>query len=323
MKKKIIAGILALIFTTTFCGCIEESKIIYVDYRGGADFTKIQHAIDNASEGDIIFVRNGTYYESLLVNKSIQLKGASKNQTIIDGEKSRVNHLNCVIFIDANNVTIKEFQITSSYSLSGKIGIYINSSYNTISNNILMYNNNGLNLSKKTKNNIVTRNTILKCRKAGITIRSSNNNKILKNNISSSGFYGIYMTLADNNIIFGNTVSGCDFYGVRIKASEKNHVYGNTVFNNKRGIYLCCGSTNNMMYYNNIIENLDWNAQDEIINQWDNGTVGNFWDDYNGSDVDGDGIGDVPYNVINGYGEANNKDDFPLMNQIDIKSLNF
>jgi hypothetical protein len=45
------------------------------------------------------------------------------------------------------------------------------------------------------------------------------------------------------------------------------------------------------------------------MNQWDNGTIGNYWDDYNGSDLDDDGIGDTPY-IIPGPG--GNQDNFPI-----------
>ena len=92
MKEKIfIVGIIVYLLIISFSGCIEgESKIIYVDYRGKADYTKIQDAIDNASRGDTVFVRNGTYYESILINKPINLIGASKNQTIIVFKKKYI-----------------------------------------------------------------------------------------------------------------------------------------------------------------------------------------------------------------------------------------
>jgi hypothetical protein len=45
------------------------------------------------------------------------------------------------------------------------------------------------------------------------------------------------------------------------------------------------------------------------IVSWDNGTIGNYWDDYSGLDENDDGIGDTPYII-----DENNKDNNPLVN---------
>ena len=52
---------------------------------GPNNYTKIQDAIDNASDGDTVFVYDGTYYENIIINKSINLTGENKDTTIIDG----------------------------------------------------------------------------------------------------------------------------------------------------------------------------------------------------------------------------------------------
>ena len=54
------------------------------------------------------------------------------------------------------------------------------------------------------------------------------------------------------------------------------------------------------------------NAYDKSINtSWDNKNQGNYWDDYNGKDLNNDGIGEIPYYISGG----NNKDNFPLIEQ--------
>ena len=45
-----------------------------VDDSGGADFTRIQDAVDTASAGDTIIVRDGTYTENVKVGEHLTLK---------------------------------------------------------------------------------------------------------------------------------------------------------------------------------------------------------------------------------------------------------
>jgi len=51
-------------------------------------------------------------------------------------------------------------------------------------------------------------------------------------------------------------------------------------------------------------------------NFWDNGKEGNYWGNYNGSDMNGDGICDTPYVI-----DASNQDNYPLMAPVDIDSV--
>jgi nitrous oxidase accessory protein NosD len=70
-----------------------------------------------------------------------------------------------------------------------------------------------------------------------------------------------------------------------------------------------------VFYLNNFFNNTEnvekyiTDLQEFPTNIWDNGTIGNYWSDYEGLDSDEDGIGDTPY-IIN----ENNQDNHPLMN---------
>ncbi len=66
---------------------------------------------------------------------------------------------------------------------------------------------------------------------------------------------------------------------------------------------------NNALYHNNLIDNTQ-NAYDECTNTWDSGSAGNNYSDYTGTDPDGDGIGEDPYQIPGG---GTSVDRFPLM----------
>ena len=90
----------------------------------------------------------------------------------------------------------------------------------------------------------------------------------------------------------------------------------NTIMNNTRGILCCCKADDNVIYYNNFKQNSEYPSRDDANNQWDNGSIGNYWDDYIENHPDAkqiDGIWDTPHNFT-----WNNVDRFPLVNPVDI-----
>jgi hypothetical protein len=90
-----------------------------VDDDGPADFTTIQEAVDAAISGDTIFVFNGTYYENVVVNKTINLTGENKNDVIIDGEKNGP----ALLIKDIIDVSISSLSIHNGSSSSGSLNM--------------------------------------------------------------------------------------------------------------------------------------------------------------------------------------------------------
>jgi len=291
MKVAIVMAV--LILCISFSGCINETKPgAEITIEGKGSFPSIQSALDNASDGDIISVSPGTYYETFVINKSISLVGSGAEKTTITCKN--IGGGKPIIRIDADNVTIEGFKIISPKgSMQDEVfGILVHSNNNLIKNNIIANCTYGVYLEWSFEETEITNNTI------------------------TDNQYGIYIYLGSNrHTIFRNNIS-YNNYGIRIKGRE-NLVFENVFFNNNIGTYMCCGFADNIVYRNNFIHNKQ-NAKDDndkYTNLWSYNGTGNYWDDYTGTDSDGDGIGDTPYQIP-GYG--NRKDDFPLIEPFQI-----
>ena len=74
------------------------------------DYQTIQEAIDNAVAGDTIIVSNGTYPETILIDKSLSIHGQDKSNTLIDA----MGDWYSAIKIIADNVTLSGFTVQNS-----------------------------------------------------------------------------------------------------------------------------------------------------------------------------------------------------------------
>ena len=80
---------------------LTNGKTLYVGGSGSNNYTKIQDAIDDASDGDTVYVYEGLYVGFIEINCSINLIGEDKNSTIIDGNDT---FLKSTIKINNDNV---------------------------------------------------------------------------------------------------------------------------------------------------------------------------------------------------------------------------
>jgi len=139
------------------------------------------------------------------------------------------------------------------------------------------------------------------------------NNTISGNIASNNTQYGMYFENCVNNTISGNIANDNGILGMYLFWNcNNNTLLGNSVSNNYYGMALE-DSNNNKIFLNNYINN-NINAADYgVNNKWDNGIIGNHWDDYTGVDANHDGIGDTPYLVP---GIAGSQDNFPIYDNI-------
>ncbi len=269
-------------------------------------FDNIQNGIDIVKENGTVYVYNGTYYENVVIDKTINLIGEDKNTTVIDGGGS-----GDVVYVSADQVKISSFNIKGSGASGWNAGIHIVSDFNVITNNILRYNNeDGIKLWDSNHNNI-SDNNILNNGNDGIYIRGTDN-QIFTNYIYLSGDDGIDNICSDRNMICNNNIiSSLDDGLVFYQDCNNNTIINNVIMNNSYSIRIWnLGNDNNKIYHNNLLNNSQ-NAHDECYNTWNDSypAGGNYWDDYTGEDNDGDGIGDTPYFIPGG----GNEDRYPLM----------
>jgi parallel beta-helix repeat protein len=127
--------------------------------------------------------------------------------------------------------------------------------------------------------------------------------------VSGSGWNGIILWYSGNNTLYGNNASN-NHCGIRIDYSSNNTLAGNNMSCNNEGINLW-SSSNNLIYHNNLLNNPYGNAHEYSCgtNQWNSSAEGNYWDNYGGTDSNGDGIGEDSHLIPGG----SNKDYYPLM----------
>jgi parallel beta-helix repeat protein len=152
----------------------------------------------------------------------------------------------------------------------------------------------------------------------------SNNNTVSGNIIKENRNAGIRLIHGSQNTISGNVITEND-EGVAIWGTSGNNIIWNNITNNNRGIYVETTGIN-IIHHNNFVNNTNdwwdygltpWPFQLPFSeNIWDDGQEGNYWGIYNGTDNDGNGIGDTPYELY-----ENNTDNYPLMNPVDITTI--
>jgi len=247
--------------------------ILYVGGTGTGNYSTIQEAIDDASEGDTVFVYNNSspYFENVIVNKSINLIGEDKDSTVIDGNQIKRSVINISVdYVNISGFTIKNCSYVTPSTFAG---IEMRSSYSTITDNNIVSNKlPGIYLLDSNYNNI-SWNNISKNRFAIIIYLNSEYNNISYNYIER----GIH--LIDNshfNSISYNQIVGSSSASASIEIDRycnNTQVHNNMLSKGNRGI---------MTYVNwetNISGNTIYDCNDEGIR------LGGGWGEYGGRHI--------------------------------------
>ncbi|MFQ5978853.1 MAG: right-handed parallel beta-helix repeat-containing protein [Candidatus Heimdallarchaeota archaeon] len=121
---------------------------------------------------------------------------------------------------------------------------------------------------------------------------------------------GLWINTEGAQII--NCTISQNYVGLYLESSSSSTVSHNTIMNStEHGIYLNDQTGSCVLWFNVLMANTGGNAYDANgTNQWDNGTHGNWWNDYTGVDADANGIGEQSYAIPGGSGA---EDRLPLI----------
>jgi nitrous oxidase accessory protein len=149
------------------------------------------------------------------------------------------------------------------------------------------------------EDNVFSRNV------AGAAIMYSKRIELRRNRfVHNRGFssFGILFQDSENLVVEHNVVSD-NASGLFLEAVRNSVFRANLVANNDTAIEIFASSAGNEFTRNNFIANL---TPIRVIGRltttrWSSGGEGNYWSDYDGYDLDGNGIGDVAFPIRNLY----------------------
>ena len=397
-KNLVLTFLLIICLIVPSALCLKPVKAQSKTITVPDEYPTISSAIGNATQGDTILVKSGTYNEQTLkINKQLTLTSEIPYQATISLHPptytvnfygTPLQEYNDSIDINSNNVKLIGFTIVSdggSFSANGnhiqiinntlgtqKIGMSLNmnGNENQVIGNCLSTSSLSINGDSQTvtDNNVAdisvsgSFNVVARNKSMDIGIRGSNNT-IAGNSFivpkSGSGV-GIGLTNANYNIIANNTEIGSNvgiaigypnggsgsyntfsgnlieeaaLWGILLGNGSSNLFYGNLIANNggagHDGYGLAIGGTitqaNNNQFFLNVFtnnsKNFGTNWQVIGSNSFDNGTIGNYWDDYltkypNAAEIDNSGLGNTPYLVYSNY-----FDNYPIWSMPNFSEL--
>jgi len=307
VKRKTSTAAFLMIILVCIPLAIRNVKKVWAD---GTIYIRSDGSVDPPGapiqrDGDV-YTFKASIYETIVVQR---------DNAVIDGNGYTLQGAGSGTGFDLsgrNNVTIKKTNIAEwNYG----IHIYNLSSGNTIMNNNLTQNYWRAIFTSNSSNNIIRDNIISNNDREGIFLWLTNTTTITRNNVSNNGEDGIAVGyLCFNNTIKNNTLADNAWAGIslgyEVKVPTNNTIIGNNITNNVwAGIYIDHQS-GNTFYHNNLYNNTKQVFTVGAANTWDNGYLigGNYWSNYTGQDLDGDGIGDTPHVI-----DANNTDNYPFM----------
>jgi len=203
---------LLLLLLLPYLPALGEKLVVDNKYYSG-DYWRIQDAVNNAKYGDTVYVKPGTYNETIDLKSGIILEGAGAEETKItySGDDRVID-----IYEDSD-VTVSGFTLE----------------YNGSENRVT------LRIKNSSKNVVIRNNIITGSIYSGVNVGNNSSKIRIENNVIRDNKHsGVYIFGNSSAVIKGNEIYDNGYHGVSIKGETRSQIINNTiVFNGYNGFY--------------------------------------------------------------------------------------
>ncbi len=206
-----------------------------------------------------------------------------------------------IILVNCNDSKISNVNVSN-----GSCGIIIYDCYNIKITKCNSFYNSIFGIQLFGYNSTISNSMIKHNNEMGLEVLGEGNYIIdnqLENNQFESYRWGEYPSIGirvrgDYNYVINNSVK-YSYDGIYLFDCSNCYFIGNLIQNNSRsGVFINSFNRENNTFFNNYFFNNAKHALDlGSPTRWNSSEIGNFWDNYTGSDFDDDGIGDTSHKI--------------------------
>ncbi|MEQ9715777.1 MAG: NosD domain-containing protein [Candidatus Asgardarchaeum sp.] len=244
----------------------------------------------------IVFANTKNEISGLVISDDNTLNGHPiKYYYNLSGKKITGGTIGELLFLYSENITIINVAVHT---------LFIGYS-NNISASYIFAENSTYGVYVVLSHHITIENSNVQRNKYGVFLYYSDHISIRECNVKDNSD-GVYTHTIQYMYLSECTISE-NTYGLHANNLDDSIVSKTIFMLNSYSLKINSQSANITFYLNDFLLN-DHAPIDNGANRFDNGTIGNYWMRYSGSDLNNDGIGDTPY-----YIDSDSVDHYPLM----------
>lgn len=263
-------------------------------------FTEDRAAI-NIQGGDYIYIINNRFtntFFGIYIAKSIGTKVIDNR--LISNNRIEMNSANAIHAWSSKKLTVK-----NNYVEGHRDGLYFEFCDNSIIKNNHSYRNLRYGLHFMFSDNNKYKNNIFEENGAGVAVMYSHHIEMYKNQFLNNwgqSSYGLLLKEIKDSKIHYNLFKG-NTKGIYGESAIRINIFHNDFVQNGWAMQMMGSSEQDTISHNNFIQNtfnVSTNQNAKNYNIYEK----NYWSDYNGYDLDKDGIGDVPHRPVKFFSQV-------------------